>query len=131
LLVGFIKAESAVMGRRSGCEGMDMSMITTLFCGDVSRTQMNLSDSIVTCVKVMNCWLMPRLVSVSASFIVMGALAVAMATEDNERDAQYKLSLSRSKLRPRTEKGRSAANPHLRTPRIFDRSMDGIDPEQL
>jgi hypothetical protein len=43
----------------------------------------------------------------------MGALAVAMATEDNERDAQYKLSLSRSKLRPRTEKGRSAANPHL------------------
>jgi hypothetical protein len=69
-------------------------MITTLFCGDVSRTQMNLSDSIVTCVKVMNCWLIPRLVSVSASFIVMGALAVAMATEDNERDAQYKLSLS-------------------------------------
>jgi len=84
------------MGRRSGCEGMDMSMITTLFCGDVSRTQMNLSDSIVTCVKVMNCWLMPRLVSVSTSFIVMGALAVAMATEDNERDAQYKLSLAQS-----------------------------------
>lgn len=68
------------MGRRSGCEGMDMSMITTLFCGDVSRTQMNLSDSIVTCVKVMNCWLMPRLVSVRASFMVMGALAAAMAT---------------------------------------------------
>ncbi len=84
------------MGRRSGCEGMDMSMITTLFCGDVSRTQMNLSDSIVTCVKVMNCWLMPRLVSVSTSFIVMGALAVAMATEDNEGDAQYKLSLAQS-----------------------------------
>ncbi len=84
------------MGRRSGCEGMDMSMITTLFCGDVSRTQMNFSDSIVTCVKVMNCWLMPRLVSVSTSFIVMGALAVAMATEDNERDEQYKLSLAQS-----------------------------------
>lgn len=80
MLLGFIKAESAVIGRRSGCEGMDMSTMTTLFCGDVSRTQMNLSDSIVTCVKVINCWLMPRLVSVRASFMVMGALAAAMAT---------------------------------------------------
>ncbi len=100
------------MGRRSGCEGMDMSMITTLFCGDVSRTQMNLSDSIVTCVKVMNCWLMPRLVNVSASFIVMGALAVAMATEDNERDAQYKLSLSlKASTKSRERKIRRKPSP--------------------
>lgn len=116
------------MGRRSGCEGMDMSMITTLFCGDVSRTQMNLSDSIVTCVKVMNCWLIPRLVSVSASFIVMGALAVAMATEDNERDAQYKLSLSLAQSfdqEPRKEDPQETLTSGLRESSI-DRWMGSI-----
>lgn len=55
------------MGRRNGCDGIDISIITTLFCGDVSRTQMYLSDSIVTCVNVTNCWLMPRLVSCNAT----------------------------------------------------------------
>ena len=39
---------------------MLMSMITTLLLGAVSLTQMNFSDSIVTCVNVMNCWLIPR-----------------------------------------------------------------------
>jgi hypothetical protein len=60
--------------------GMDMSMMTTLFCGDVSRTQMYFSDSMVTWVKVTNCGAMPRLVSVRASRMAMGALAAAMAT---------------------------------------------------
>lgn len=49
--------------------------MTTLFCGDVSRTQMYLSDSIVTCVNVMNCGLIPRLGRVRVSLAVMGALA--------------------------------------------------------
>ena len=55
--------ESVVIGRRSGCMGMAMSMMTTLFCGEVSRTQMYFSDSMVTWVKVTNCGAMPRLVS--------------------------------------------------------------------
>ena len=63
LVFGFMSAESAVMGRRSGCMGMAMSMMTTLFCGEVSRTQMYFSDSMVTWVKVTNCGAMPRLVS--------------------------------------------------------------------
>jgi hypothetical protein len=52
-----------VIGRRSGCIGMAMSMMTTLFCGEVSRTQMYFSDSMVTWVNVTNCGAMPRLVS--------------------------------------------------------------------
>jgi hypothetical protein len=63
LVLGFMSAESAVIGRRSGCMGMAMSMMTTLFCGEVSRTQMYFSDSMVTWVKVTNCGAMPRLVS--------------------------------------------------------------------
>ena len=66
LVFGFMSAESAVMGRRSGCMGMAMSMMTTLFCGEVSRTQMYFSDSMVTWVKVTNCGAMPRLVSCEA-----------------------------------------------------------------
>nr|CAB3459109.1 unnamed protein product [Digitaria exilis] len=98
-----MSAESAVMGRLRGCMGMAMSMMTTLFCGEVSRTQMYFSDSMVTWVKVTNCGVMPRLVSckskgatrsarerrrgrdglvvtVRASRMAMGALAAAMAT---------------------------------------------------
>jgi len=41
---GFISALSAVIGRRSGCPGLAVSTITTLFAAPVSRTQMNLSD---------------------------------------------------------------------------------------
>jgi hypothetical protein len=63
LVLGFMSAESAVMGLRRGWLGMAMSMMTTLFCGEVSRTQMYLSDSMVTCVKVTNCGAIPRLVS--------------------------------------------------------------------
>jgi hypothetical protein len=51
------------MGLRRGWLGMAMSMMTTLFCGEVSRTQMYRSDSMVTWVKVMNCGAIPRLVS--------------------------------------------------------------------
>jgi hypothetical protein len=76
-----MSAESAVMGLRRGWLGMAMSMMTTLFCGEVSRTQMYLSDSMVTWVKVTNCGAIPRLVSVSASRMAMGALAAAMAED--------------------------------------------------
>uniref|UniRef100_A0A2P2MB29 Clathrin heavy chain 1-like n=1 Tax=Rhizophora mucronata TaxID=61149 RepID=A0A2P2MB29_RHIMU len=58
---------------------MFISMITTLFCGAVSLTHRYFSDSIVTCVKFMNCGLIPRLGSVRASFMKIGALADAMA----------------------------------------------------
>lgn len=64
---GFMIAESAVIGRLSGCMGMAMSIITTLFDGAVSLTQMYLSDSIVTCVKEMNCWFTPSVVSCKQS----------------------------------------------------------------
>jgi hypothetical protein len=51
---GFMRAESAVIGRLNGCIGMFISIITTLFCGAVSRTHIYLSDSIVTFVNVIN-----------------------------------------------------------------------------
>lgn len=76
-----MSAESAVIGRRRGCIGMDMSIMTTLFCGDVSLTQMYLSDSIVTCVNVMNCGLIPTLPNVKASRMAMGALAAIVMRE--------------------------------------------------
>ena len=56
-------AESAVIGRLNGCIGMAISTITTLLDGAVSLTQMNLSDSMVTWVKEMNCWLTPSVVN--------------------------------------------------------------------
>lgn len=59
LATGFIRAESAVMGRRRGAPGLATSTITTLFWAPVSRTQMYLSLSIVTFVNDTNCWLMP------------------------------------------------------------------------
>lgn len=58
---GFISAESAVIGLLKGCIGILISTITTLFCGEVSRTHIYLSDSIVTWVNVMNCGLIPML----------------------------------------------------------------------
>lgn len=61
LVLGFISAESAVIGLLRGCIGILISMITTLFCGAVSRTHIYLSDSIVTCVNVINCGLIPKL----------------------------------------------------------------------
>lgn len=59
--IGFIRAESAVIGLLNGCIGILISIITTLFCGEVSRTHINLSDSIVTFVNVINCGLIPIL----------------------------------------------------------------------
>jgi len=61
LVLGFIRAESAVIGRLNGCIGMFISIITTLFCGEVSLTHIYLSDSMVTLVNVMNCGLTPIL----------------------------------------------------------------------
>ena len=61
LLTGFIKADSAVIGRLIGVVGEAMSTMTTLLLAPVSRMQMNLSDSMVTFVKEMNCWLTPML----------------------------------------------------------------------
>lgn len=54
LLAGFMIAESAVIGRRIGLFASFISMITTwLLSPTFSRTQMNLSDSIVSDVNEM------------------------------------------------------------------------------
>ena len=66
LATGFISALSAVMGRRSGCPGLAHSTMTTLLAAPVSRTQMNLSLSIVTLVKLMNCGFTPSVASCAA-----------------------------------------------------------------
>ena len=71
LEAGFISAESAVMGRFRGVSGEARSTITTEFDGPVSRMQINLSLSMVTLVKEMNCWLMPRLGSCTEQFPVI------------------------------------------------------------
>ena len=55
LLAGFIRADSAVIGLLKGDIGEAMSTMTTLLAAPVSRTHMNLSDSIVTLVKEINC----------------------------------------------------------------------------
>lgn len=55
LLAGFIRADSAVIGRLIGDIGEAMSTMTTLLVAPVSRIQMNLSDSMVTFVNDMNC----------------------------------------------------------------------------
>lgn len=60
LVTGFMRALSAVIGRLSGLRGEAISTMTTEFCAPVSRTQINLSDSIVTLRKEMNCWLIPK-----------------------------------------------------------------------
>ena len=64
LLAGFIMAESAEMGLRMGLVWSAMSMMTTwLVSPNFSRTQMNLSDSMVRLLKPMLLALMPTLVS--------------------------------------------------------------------
>jgi hypothetical protein len=56
----------------------------------------------------------------------MGALAVAMATEDNERDEQYKLSLAQSfDQEPRKEDPQETLTSGLRESSI-DRWMGSI-----
>lgn len=52
LAVGFMMAESAVIGRRTSADGWLMSIMTTWFCSPTfSLTQMYLSDSIVSVLK--------------------------------------------------------------------------------
>ena len=64
LLVGFIMAESAEIGRRIGLVVSWRSMITTCAVSPTfSRTQINLSDSIVRVLKPMFAALIPILVS--------------------------------------------------------------------
>jgi hypothetical protein len=58
---GFMMAESAVMGRRTMLEMSLRSMMTTWFWSPTfSRTQMNLSDSIVRVANPMLPALIPR-----------------------------------------------------------------------
>ena len=60
LLVGFMMAESAVIGGLMGLVGSAMSMMMTKAVSlTFSRTQMNLSDSIVSELKPMFATLMP------------------------------------------------------------------------
>ena len=67
LVLGFISAESAVIGLLKGCIGIFISIITTEFCGEVSRMHIYLSDSMVTLVNVMNCGLIPMLVNCNST----------------------------------------------------------------
>jgi len=61
LLVGFMMAESAEMGRRIGLAVSLRSMMTTCAVSPTfSRTQMNLSDSIVSVLNPMLVALIPR-----------------------------------------------------------------------
>lgn len=68
--------------------GMAMSIMTTLFCGAVSLMQMYLSDSMVTCVKVINCGLMPTLPNVKASRMAMGAFAAMAGVDPREFESE-------------------------------------------
>lgn len=64
LLAGFMIAESALMGRRIGLAESFMSMITTWLAPfTFSRTQMNLSDSMVRVLNEMEFALIPAEVS--------------------------------------------------------------------
>lgn len=66
--VGFMMAESAEIGLRIGLFTFDMSMITT--CAEsptFSRTQMNLSDSMVNVLKLMFAAFIPIAVSCVAA----------------------------------------------------------------
>lgn len=61
LLAGFMMALSAEIGLRMGVLGSARSIITTWACSPTfSRTQMNLSDSMVKVLKPMLAGLMPR-----------------------------------------------------------------------
>lgn len=64
LLAGFMIAESALMGRRMGLAESFMSMMTTWLAPfTFSRTQMNLSDSIVSVLNEIEFALIPAAVS--------------------------------------------------------------------
>ena len=106
LVLGFIRAESAVIGLLKGCNGILISIITTLFCGAVSRTHIYLSDSMVTFVKVINCGLIPMLVNVRDSFMVIGALAAAMVAKSKLRDQNSGSGKKVNKSQPEESKER-------------------------
>lgn len=64
LLAGFMIAESADIGLRMGLVGSFRSIMTTWAVSPIfSRTQMNLSDSIVSVLKLILAGLIPTLVS--------------------------------------------------------------------
>jgi hypothetical protein len=66
-------ADSAVIGRRCGSVGLAMSMITTCTWPlTSSRTQMYFSDSIVSELNEMYCWLIPTFVSCTSSWNLIG-----------------------------------------------------------
>uniref|UniRef100_A0A2M4D0M1 Putative secreted protein n=1 Tax=Anopheles darlingi TaxID=43151 RepID=A0A2M4D0M1_ANODA len=68
LLAGFMMAESALIGRRIGFCASFISMITTCAVSPTfSRTQINLSDSIVRLVNEIELGLMLMLVSCKCS----------------------------------------------------------------
>ena len=93
--LGFINAESAVIGRLRGCIGALMSTMTTLFCGEVSLTQMNLSDSIVTWVNVMNWGFIP----------ILGNYDAKRKTNVKHRNREFEMWVPNSKeqTKKRTE----------------------------
>uniref|UniRef100_A0A6B0TTQ8 Putative secreted protein n=1 Tax=Ixodes ricinus TaxID=34613 RepID=A0A6B0TTQ8_IXORI len=73
-------AESAEMGLRMGLVGLAMSTMTTCAASPTfSRTQMNLSDSIVSVLKPTLAALMPMLVSCKCSWNRIGNICVIVA----------------------------------------------------
>jgi len=92
---GFISAESAVMGRRSSAVGFAVSTMQTELAAPVSRTQMNLSLSIVTLVKLMNWGLIPKLGRLMNSLTTIGCAicpaASAMAASESRCSARRRL----------------------------------------
>ena len=81
LVAGFINAEFAVIGRFRGVIGAAKSTMTTEFDAPVSRTQIYLSLSIVTLVKEMNCWFIPKFGSCTHTGAGLRGLAHIMPLE--------------------------------------------------
>jgi len=72
LLAGFMMAESAEIGRRMGLAVSLRSIMTTCAVSPTfSRTQMNLSDSIVSVLNPMLVALMPRFCSCNVDIQTM------------------------------------------------------------
>jgi len=72
LLAGFMMAESAEIGRRMGLAVSLRSIMTTCAVSPTfSRTQMNLSDSIVSVLNPMFVALMPRFCSCNVDIQTM------------------------------------------------------------
>lgn len=82
-------AESAEMGRLMGLLGSARSMIVTCeLSGFFSRTQMNLSDSMVNVLKVIFSGVIPKLVSCRCSVNLIGSCRAVILFNTREGNNQ-------------------------------------------